>query len=68
MNTSATLAPRLQRLEDAMQSLAQDLAVKPQTNFASPAYKKLSQQDKLLVLNQEILTLAKAAGVSLPNR
>jgi predicted nuclease with TOPRIM domain len=60
---------RLEALENDIKALYEMTPPSArQTHVASPSYKKLSQQDKLVVLNQELLALAKAAGVSLPNR
>ena len=64
---------RLGRVEGELQALTNDIKEiydviygKPNKSFMSASFAKMSSKEKLLVINEELLKMAKDAGVVLP--
>ena len=64
---------RLSRVEGELQALTNDIKEiydviygKPNKSFMSASFAKMSSKEKLLVINEELLKIAKDAGVVLP--
>ncbi len=64
---------RLGRVEGELQALTNDIKEiydviygKPNKSFMSASFAKMSSKEKLLVINEELLKMAKDAGVILP--
>lgn len=64
---------RLGRVEGELQALTNDIKEiydviygKPNKSFMSTSFAKMSSKEKLLVINEELLKMAKDAGVVLP--
>ena len=64
---------RLSRVEGELQALTNDIKEiydviygKPNKSFMSASFAKMSSKEKLLVINEELLKMAKDAGVVLP--
>ena len=64
---------RLGRVEGELQALTNDIKEiydviygKPNKSFMSASFAKMSSKEKLLVINEELLQMAKDAGVILP--
>lgn len=60
-------------VEDRLQALTNDIKEiydviygKPNKSFMSASFAKMSSKEKLLVINEELLKMAKDAGVVLP--
>ena len=64
---------RLGRVEGELQALTNDIKEiydviygKPNKSFMSASFAKMSSKEKLLLINEELLKIAKDAGVVLP--
>ena len=64
---------RLGRVEGELQALTNDIKEiydviygKPNKSFMSASFAKMSSKEKLLIINEELLKMAKDAGVVLP--
>ena len=64
---------RLGRVEGELQALTNDIKEiydviygKPNKSFMSASFAKMSSKEKLLLINEELLKMAKDAGVVLP--
>lgn len=64
---------RLDRVEGELQALTNDIKEiydviygKPSRSFMSASFAKMSPKERLLVINEELLKMAKATGVVLP--
>ena len=64
---------RLGRVEGELQALTNDIKEiydviygKPNKSFMSASFAKMSSKEKLLIINEELLKIAKEAGVVLP--
>lgn len=64
---------RLDRVEGELQALTNDIKEiydviygKPSRSFMSASFAKMSPKERLLVINEELLKMAKATGVILP--
>jgi len=64
---------RLDRVEGELQALTNDIKEiydviygKPNKSFMSASFAKMSSKEKLLIINEELLKIAKEAGVVLP--
>lgn len=64
---------RLDRVEGELQALTNDIKEiydviygKPSRSFMSASFAKMSPRERLLVINEELLKMAKATGVVLP--
>ena len=64
---------RLGRVEGELQALTNDIKKiydviygKPNKSFMSASFAKMSSKEKLLLINEELLKMAKDAGVVLP--
>lgn len=64
---------RLGRVEGELQALTNDIKEiydviygKPNKSFMSASFAKMSSKEKLLLINEELLKIAKEAGVVLP--
>ena len=64
---------RLGRVEGELQALTNDtkeiydvIYGKPNKSFMSASFAKMSSKEKLLIINEELLKIAKEAGVVLP--
>lgn len=72
-NEMREVKERLGRVEGELQALTNDIKEiydviygKPNKSFMSASFAKMSSKEKLLVINEELLKMAKDAGVVLP--
>ena len=72
-NEMREVKDRLGRVEGELQALTNDIKEiydviygKPNKSFMSASFAKMSSKEKLLVINEELLKMAKDAGVVLP--
>ena len=72
-NEMREVKDRLSRVEGELQALTNDIKEiydviygKPNKSFMSASFAKMSSKEKLLVINEELLKMAKDAGVVLP--
>lgn len=57
---------RLQALTNDVKEIYDVIYGKPNKSFMSASFAKMSSKEKLLVINEELLKMAKDAGVVLP--
>ncbi|QCT40493.1 hypothetical protein FBF24_01115 [Candidatus Saccharibacteria bacterium oral taxon 488] len=57
---------RLQALTNDIKEIYDVIYGKPNKSFMSASFAKMSSKEKLLVINEELLKMAKDAGVVLP--
>ena len=57
---------RLQALANDIKEIYDVIYGKPNKSFMSASFAKMSSKEKLLVINEELLKMAKDAGVVLP--
>lgn len=57
---------RLQALTNDIKEIYDVIYGKPNKSFMSASFAKMSSKEKLLVINEELLKMAKDAGVILP--
>ena len=57
---------RLQALTNDIKEIYDVIYGKPNKSFMSASFAKMSSKEKLLVMNEELLKMAKDAGVVLP--
>lgn len=57
---------RLQALTNDIKEIYDVIYGKPNKSFMSTSFAKMSSKEKLLVINEELLKMAKDAGVVLP--
>lgn len=57
---------RLQALTNDIKEIYDVIYGKPNKSFMSASFVKMSSKEKLLVINEELLKMAKDAGVVLP--
>ena len=65
-NDNATINRQLEALADVLKELYDAVYKKPNRALIDRQFSKLSDTDKVLVLNQEILKMAKKLNVELP--
>ncbi len=66
LTEEAATESRLQALTDDIKEIYDVIYGKPSRAFMSASFAKMSPKERLLVINEELLKMAKATGVVLP--